>query len=78
MPALHLGDGMKRAWHRHPTLDFIYQYCEGKTVLAEIERDDPPNNSHFSIWTIKGQKGSFSTKRDAQRIVERQLSELRM
>lgn len=58
---------------RHETLwkrirDGVYELRGGDgAVLATVERFDPPNNSHFSIWKVIGFTGAnFPTLRDAK------------
>lgn len=42
---------------------FYEHVASGKIV----ERELVPTNAHFAIWTIQGQKGQFSTRKDAGR-----------
>jgi len=58
---------MTYRWRRHEYKDWLYELIVGGTVVATVERHDPPNNSHYSIWTIQEIRGAqFTTKRDAQ------------
>lgn len=41
------------------------------SVVATVERFDPPTNSNFSIWSVVGVTGgNFSTLKDAKAFVE--------
>lgn len=60
------------SWKRHPALNYRYQLFDANGyVVAEVERHDPPNNSHFSLWTLDNFTGHFSTLRDAKAYAER-------
>lgn len=64
---------MKSQWRK----DGSWRY-EHIPSGIKIERYDPPNNSHFSIWVIVGKLGQFTTMRDTKIFVETHLEELTM
>lgn len=67
-------DFVSLRWRRHIGKDWLYELILDGQVRATIERHDPPNNSHFSIWTIHGRKGQFATLRDAKYVAEANLN----
>lgn len=63
---------MKRRWRRvGPARDGTWEYRQGDQVLATVRREDPPGNSHFSLWTISDQTGHEPTLREAKLRVQR-------
>jgi len=48
----------------------VYLLRSGGVVLATVRRDPPPGNAHFSLWTIDGVVGHWSTLRDAKAFAE--------
>ena len=66
---------MSQKWRRIVGKDWLYELLVGGVVRATIERYDPPNNSHFSLWTVHGYRGHFATMREAKAFVTANLSE---
>jgi hypothetical protein len=64
---------MKKRWRRGAKPD-VYEYVEGAAILAVLEAERPPNNSHMAIWLLHGFTNHWPTKRDAQRWVEAQVA----
>lgn len=59
----------KPAWKRIGQRGY-YRYVHVASG-AVIEQDIVPNNSHFSIWSIRGERLHFPTLRDAKAHIER-------
>lgn len=58
----------------------LYEYRDGGTgaVLATVEADYPPNNSHIAIWSVQGETLGHPTLRDAKTRAERLVREGRL
>jgi len=65
---------MSQKWRRRVVEDWIYELLVDGMVRASIERHDPPNNSHFSLWTVGGYRGHFATMREAKAFVVANLA----
>lgn len=58
--------------YRDPVRDNRYIVRDAAGIWrGVIIREDPPNNSHISLWYIEGRTGHFSTRRDALEFLER-------
>jgi hypothetical protein len=51
--------------------EYSYEHVPSGKV---VEREAHGGNGHFSIWTIRGERGRHPTRRDAQRFIERTIA----